>query len=60
VVQNWHKVSILLNLQQVTKRGGSDNLTTMLVNFITIVGGLSNEDLVAKLVSFGVDVVIVF
>jgi len=47
-------------LQQVTKGGGFDNLTTMLVNFITIVGGLSNKDLLAKLVSFGVDVVIVF
>ncbi len=60
MVQNWCKVPILLNLQQVIKGGGSNNLTTMLVNSITTVGGLSKGDLVAKLVSFGVDGVTIF
>jgi hypothetical protein len=32
----------------------------VLVNFITIIGGLFERDLVAKLVSFGVDGVTVF
>jgi hypothetical protein len=51
---------MFLNLQQVTKGGGFDNLTTMLVNFITIIGGFSKEDLATKLVSFDVNGVTVF
>jgi hypothetical protein len=42
-------------LQQIIKEGEFDNLTTLLVNSVTIIGGLSKGNLVAKLVSFGAD-----
>ncbi len=60
MVQTWRKVPIFLNLQQVTKGGGSYNLITMLMNSITIVGGLSKADLISNLVSFGADGVLFF
>jgi hypothetical protein len=41
VVQNWHKVPIFLNLQKIIEGSGSDNLTTMHLNSIAIIGGLS-------------------
>jgi hypothetical protein len=47
-------------LQQVIERGGFNNLTTMVVNFIAIIGGLFEGDLATKLVSFGTDNVTVF
>jgi len=60
MVENWRRVSLLLNLQMVTKRGESNNFTIMLMNLVHIFLGLSNGDLAFKLVCFGVDGVILF
>jgi hypothetical protein len=60
MVENWMKVSLLLNLQMVTKGGESNNLTIILMNLVHIFLGLSNGDLAFKLVCFGVDGVISF
>jgi hypothetical protein len=52
-------VFLLLNLQHVTKQGGFDNPTTMLVNSTTTFGGLYDVDLASKLICFGVDRVMI-
>ncbi len=60
MVENWTRVSLLLNLQMVTKGGDSNNLIIILKNFVHIFLGLSNGDLAFKLVCFGADGVILF
>jgi hypothetical protein len=60
MVENWRKVSLLLNLQMVTKGGESNNLTVMLMTLVLIFLGLSNGDLTFKLICFCVDYVILF
>ncbi len=49
-----------MNLKLVIEGGGSNNLTTMLVDSIAIYGGLSEGDLASRLVCFVADGVIVF
>jgi hypothetical protein len=39
-------VPIFLNLYQIIEGGGSNNLITMLVNFVTIISELFEGDLV--------------
>jgi len=40
VVDNWHKVPILLNLERIVDEGTSDNLTTMVIHSLVIFGGM--------------------
>jgi hypothetical protein len=60
VVENWIKISLLLNFLRIIKGGGFDKLTIILVDFVTIFGGLKNGDLTLKFVCFGVDGVTIF
>lgn len=53
VVENQRRVPLFLNLEKVTKRGGYENLNTVLVNFVHIFGGLFDQGLASKLVCFG-------
>ncbi len=41
VVDNWHKVPILLNLERIVDGGTLDNLTTMIIHSLVIFGGMS-------------------
>ncbi len=47
-------------LEQITKGGGFDNLTKMLMDVLKKHVGVFNIDVVAKLLSFGIDGVNVF
>jgi hypothetical protein len=49
VVDSWRRVFILSNMQRATK-GGFDNLTTTLVNFMYAFRILFERDLASKLV----------
>jgi hypothetical protein len=48
------------SLKQVTKRGGFDNLTKVIMDVLKKHVGLSDINVVAKLLSFGIDGVNVF
>ncbi len=53
-------VLILLNLEKIVDGGTSNNLTTIIICYLDIFGGMLKIDLGYKVVSFGVDGVIVF
>jgi len=56
VVQDWCCTPILISLEQVTKGGGANNLTKVIMGVLKEHDDLSDVDVVAKLISFGVDV----
>jgi hypothetical protein len=60
VVDNWHKVPILLNLENIVDGGMFNNLTIVIIHFLAIFGGMSKIDIANKVVCFGDDGVIVF
>jgi hypothetical protein len=51
IVENFKRISILVNI--VIKGAITNNLTTMIKNFITKFGGLSNHDMAMKVVCLG-------
>lgn len=55
VIQNWKRVPILLGLVWVVDGCGADNLTTVILEALTLKGGLSEEALGKKLIYFGAD-----
>ncbi len=59
-VDNWHRVPILLNLDTIVVGGTFDNLTTMIICFLVIFGGILEINIVNKVLCFGVNSVIVF
>jgi hypothetical protein len=60
VVQNWCHLPTLIFLEQVTKGGGFDNLTKVIMDVLKKHVGVSDIDVVAKLFSFGINGVNVF
>lgn len=60
VVQNWCCLLVLISLEQVTKRRGSNNLTKMIMDALKKHIGVSDANVVVKLLSFGDDGVNVF
>jgi hypothetical protein len=60
IANNWRMVLILLNLEKIVDGGTSNNLTTIIICYLDIFGGMLKIDLGYKVVSFGVDGVIVF
>ncbi len=60
VTNEWKRVSILLNLQRVVDGAIFNNLTSVIMKSLMEFGGLSETNLANKLVSFGVERVIVF
>ncbi len=60
VVDNWHRVPILLKLERIVDGGTFDNLITMIIHFLVIFGGMSEIDITNKVVCFGVDGVTIF
>jgi len=55
VVQDWCGIPLLLNVQQVFSRSRVDNLTLPIMNSLMTQGSLKEEELVTRLVCFGVD-----
>ncbi len=53
-------ISILLNLEKLISSGTIDNLTTMILIFLLVYGGLTVEKINNKLICFGFDGVVVF
>jgi hypothetical protein len=57
VEKGW---AILLNLQKVVDGNTSNNMTSMIMGNLVKFGGLIENDLAKKLISFGIDGVMVF
>jgi hypothetical protein len=55
VVEQWKKVSILLNLQCVIDGATSDNLTYLIVENLLKLGRFNETKMANKLVCFGAD-----
>jgi hypothetical protein len=55
VVQDWSRIPLLLNVQQVFSRSQANSLTLLIMNSLMTQGDLKEEELVARLVCFGVD-----
>jgi len=60
VVHNWHRVSILFNLERIVDGGMFNNLIVMIIHFLVIFGGMSETNIANKVVCFGVEGVIIF
>ncbi len=56
----WLKVELLLLLQQMVDGATSDNLKHILLDAMILYGDLTQENIVSKLITFGVNGVIVF
>jgi hypothetical protein len=54
VVQDWAKVPIFISLEQVTKGATTINLTKVIIEAVTMKGGLGKDDISSKLMLFGV------
>jgi hypothetical protein len=54
-VENFKKTKILENLEQMTKSCTTNNLIDMIKNSMNVFGGLSNNDLIKKVVFFCLD-----
>jgi hypothetical protein len=59
-VENWVRIHILISLYHVLEGSSSNNLTKMIMEALTIKGGMLRHQVVSKLMSFGVDNVNVF
>lgn len=59
VVQDWRKVPILLSLEHVDCVGG-ENMTKLINETLITKNALNKEKMMRKLVSFGVDGVVMF
>ncbi len=60
VVEGWQIILLLLLLQQVVDGATSDNLKHISVDVMILYGDLTEENISAKLITFGVNVVSVF
>ncbi len=60
VVQNWVRIPILISLNMMLEGSSSDNLTKVIMEALTIGGGLQKYQIAQKLICFGVDGVNVF
>ncbi len=60
VVDNWHRVPILLNLEKILDGGMFDNLIVVIIHSLVIFGGMLETNIANKVLCFGVDNVIVF
>jgi hypothetical protein len=60
VVQNWVRIPIFIYLDKVLESLSSDNLTKVIMEALTIGGGLPKYQIAQKLICFGVDGVNVF
>jgi hypothetical protein len=60
VVQNWVKILILISLDKMLKGSGSDNLTKVIVEALTIGGGLPRNLIAQKFIFFGANGINVF
>ncbi len=60
VVDNWHRVLIHLNLERTIDGSTFDNLITMIIHYLVILGGMSKIDIINKMVCFGADGVTIF
>jgi hypothetical protein len=54
-VENVKKKKILENLEQMTRSCTTNNLIDMIKNSMNVFGGLSNNDLIKKVVFFCLD-----
>jgi hypothetical protein len=60
VVQDWCHLLVLIFLEQIIERGGSNNLTKVNMDALRKHAGVSNTNVVSKLLSFGTDGINVF
>ncbi len=59
-MQNWVRIPILISLDRMIERLRNDNLTKVIMETLTIGGGLSKDQIAQKFICFGVDGVNVF
>jgi hypothetical protein len=55
IVNNQHKVPILLNLERIVNGGKFDNLTSVIIHSLVVFGGMSKIDIANIVVYFGAD-----
>jgi len=60
IVQDWCRIPLLLSVQQMFSRFRANSLTLLIMNYLMTQGNLKEEELVARLVCFGVDGVGIF
>jgi len=60
VVQDWRKVPILLSLEHVVDHVGGENMTKLINGTLITRNALNKEKMMWKLVSFGIDGVVMF
>jgi hypothetical protein len=60
IAQDWCCLHVLIFLHQVSKGGGYDNLTKMIMDALKKHAGVFYTNVVAKLLSFGANGVNVF
>jgi len=56
----WKRIPILLTLERVVEGRNTDNLTIVITQALMQQGGLTQEEIVEKLICFGVDGVSIF
>ncbi len=52
VVDNWHRVPILLNLERIVDGGTFDNLTVVIIHSLVIFGGMLETNIANKVLCF--------
>jgi hypothetical protein len=55
IVQDWCHIPLLLKVKHVFFGSKTNSLNLLIMNFLMTQGGLHEEDLASRLVSFGVD-----
>ncbi len=60
IVENWHRVPILLNLERIVNGGTSNNLIYVIIHSLAIFRGMLKTDIINKVVYFGVNSVTIF
>jgi hypothetical protein len=60
VIENWKKQLVLLNFEIVVDRSTSNNITIVIVHFLTNLDSISMVDVVNMVVCFGANDVLVF
>jgi hypothetical protein len=59
-VENWVSIPILISFNCVLEGSSSDNLTKVIMEALSIGGGMPKDQVISKLMNFGTDNINVF
>jgi hypothetical protein len=53
IVDNWHRVPIILNLERIVDGGMFDNLIAVIIHSLVIFGGMLETNIANKVMFWG-------